>query len=141
MYNKLYICKYCYVEYIPTRRHVQKFCSNSCRSKSHHIKNRKKTIITNSPIPSTESKNTDAMSMAGVGNAAAGSLAADALKSLLTKQDNKAATKGDIKILLNRMGRFHKVENLPLGVNSSLPYFDMETKKIVYFKNSLLAKM
>ena len=141
MDSKLYICKYCYGEFTPTRRHVQKFCSNSCRSKSHHIKNRNTATKLNKHTSSVESNKIDTMSMAGVGNATAGSLAADALKSLLTTQDNKSATKGDIKELINRLGRFHKVGNLPLGKNGTLPHFDMETKTIIYLPNSLLQKM
>ena len=141
MDSKLYICKYCHREFTPTRRHVQKFCSDSCRSKSHHIKNRITVAKLNKNVPSLESNKIDTMSMAGVGNATAGSLAADALKSILTTQDNKPATKGDIKVLLNRMGRYQKVINLPLGENGALPHFDMETNNIVYLPNSLIQKM
>ena len=79
--------------------------------------------------------------MAGIGNATAGSLAADAVKSILTVPDNRPATKGDIKMLFTKMKRYHRVLNLPFGTNSSVPHFDMETKNIVYLENTLLAKM
>jgi hypothetical protein len=39
------------------------------------------------------------MSLAGVGNAATGTLIAHGLKMLLTKTDNKPATNGDLKLL------------------------------------------
>ncbi len=81
------------------------------------------------------------MSPAGIGNAAVGLLAGHAVKSIFTAPDNQPATKGDIKALLNRMERYHKVGNLPLGINGSLPYFDLDTKEIVYFKNPMLSKL
>ena len=37
------------------------------------------------------------MSFSGIGKAAAGALAADGIKALLTPNDSKPATKGDLK--------------------------------------------
>tara|TARA_R110002049_G_scaffold125135_1_gene280747 strand:- start:3042 stop:3473 length:432 start_codon:yes stop_codon:yes gene_type:complete len=141
MDGKHYICKYCYQDFVPTRRHVQKYCSNSCRSKAHHIKNRNSVTRSIEQSPTLEAKKGDKMTMAGIGNATAGSLAADAVKSILTVPDNRPATKGDIKMLFTKMKRYHRVLNLPFGTNSSVPHFDMETKNIVYLENTLLAKM
>lgn len=141
MDNKFYICKYCHGEFTPTRRHVQKFCSNNCRSKSHHIKNRNTVADKSKQLPSVASNKIDTMSMAGVGNATAGALAASALKAFLTGPDNMPATKGDIKIILNRMGRYHRITNLPFRENGTVPHFDMDTNRIVDLPNSLLQKM
>ncbi|MUH36954.1 hypothetical protein D9O36_13965 [Zobellia amurskyensis] len=74
----------------------------------------------------------DSMSVAGIGNAAAGTLAADALKSIFTDRYNKPATKGDLIALGNKIQRFQLVKNLAPGIGGALPYFDMETKNIVY---------
>lgn len=139
--GKHYICKYCYREFVPTRRHVQKYCSNSCRSKAHHIKNRNNVPTSIEQSPSNVTNKTEKMTMAGIGNATVGSLAADAIKTIFTGHDNRPSTKGDINILLNKIKRFHRVLNLPFGTNNSVPHFDMETKNIVYLENSLLAKM
>lgn len=141
MGGKHYICKYCYQGYVPTRRHVQKYCSNSCRSKAHHIKNRNSVTQSIELSPTLEANKGDKMSMAGIGNAIAGTMAADAIKTIFTGHENRPATKGDINILINRIKRFHRVLNMALGENSSVPHFDMETKKIVYLENTLLAKM
>ncbi|SNR80513.1 hypothetical protein SAMN04488009_0160 [Maribacter sedimenticola] len=77
------------------------------------------------------------MSAAGIGNAAAGALAADVVKNLITKNHDRPATKGDILALSQKIERFHRVLNIALGINGELPYFDMVTKKIVYFKNTI----
>ncbi|MFX0557249.1 hypothetical protein ACOCEA_10640 [Maribacter sp. CXY002] len=57
------------------------------------------------------------------------------VENAFTNDLKKPATKADIISLSNKFERYHKVVNLPFGPNGSLPYFDMETKKIVYFKN------
>ncbi|MFT4830508.1 MAG: hypothetical protein ACI815_000142 [Psychroserpens sp.] len=78
------------------------------------------------------------MSAPGIGNATAGALTANALKSIFTNQNEKPATKGDIIALGNKINRYQKVLNLPFGPDGSQPHFDMETKKIVYFKNHMI---
>ncbi|SHK12602.1 hypothetical protein SAMN04488007_2092 [Maribacter aquivivus] len=80
------------------------------------------------------------MSAAGIGNATAGALAADVLKNAFTNNNNKPATKGDILALSQKIERYQRVLNIALGANGELPYFDMVTKKIVYFKNTLPLK-
>ncbi len=137
---KYYTCGYCFTEFVPKRRRIQKYCSVTCRVKAHHARKTKDNIkkVENKnqvpdlpPIPAKTKVET--MSVAGVGNAALGTLAADGVKSIGTKQENKAATKGDIAILTNKIiQRYHKIKNLPPKINGSIPYFDMETKMIVY---------
>ena len=129
--NYKYICEYCKIEYIPKRRHHQKYCSNSCRSKNHRLK-----VITNKEIPQLEEKTKtkiDSMSIAGVGNAAVGTVIVEVAKSFFTNEENKAATKGDLKNLENKMGRYHRILNMKARPDDKIPYYDMETKKVSYF--------
>jgi hypothetical protein len=73
------------------------------------------------------------MSAAGIGNAALGNLAAEGIKSLLTSEDNKPATRGDLKMLFEKLDwRYHPVSNLARGTDGSFPYYDLETRMIVY---------
>jgi hypothetical protein len=153
--QKYYVCKYCFEDYIPTRRHVQKFCSDTCRSKSHHIKNRgvavsntKAVVVSDKKKKKTKTK-PEKISVVGVGNATGGALLADQLTKAFTSEENKPATKGDlqtlakyniqslatksdIQALLNKMERYHKVQNMQPNQAGKFPYFDMETKMVVY---------
>jgi hypothetical protein len=151
--QKYYICQYCFEEFTPKRRYVQKFCSNSCRSKAHHIKNRSSESPTAvsatvsaalpAPIPITipekkkkkkkkkESK-PEQITLPGISAAAIGTFATNALTNALTREENKPATKGDLKALGNKIGRYHKVVNIPHSLEGKPPYYDMETKTIVY---------
>ena len=129
-----YKCNYCHEEYIPKRRYVQKYCSDSCRSKAYHrrIKNNNKLK------PTEEEKNNnigkvDKMSLAGVGNATTGALIAEGIINLFTSEGNKPATKSDIVKLLNTMNRYHKINNIRLNMNNQQPYFDMTLGTVVYF--------
>lgn len=74
------------------------------------------------------------MSLSGIGNATAGNLIADDIKSAFTTKENKAATKGDLKHLVHSiLRRYHLVKKLDhRHDDGALPYYDMETKEIVY---------
>lgn len=74
----------------------------------------------------------DAISPAGVANATLGSLTAEMLQSLLTKNDNKPATKKDLKMLVQRMARYYRVNNLPKRIDQTIPVFDTYTGSIIY---------
>ena len=141
--TKFYICKYCYKDFEPKRRRVQKYCSNTCRSKAHHAR-KTNTLATSKfddlVIPDSflkpNSKPTpiaEKMSLAGVGNSAAGTLAVDLIKNALTTEPNKAATKGDLSQLIGKIkGRYHLITNMkpnPLGQH---PYFDLVENKVEY---------
>lgn len=138
--TKYYTCDYCYKEFEPKRRRVQKYCSNSCRSSAYQqrkaLKNNKKNAIDNfmeSNVPQLPNK--QKITVAGVGNAALGSLAADGVKSILTPRKNKPATKGDIELLLEKLGnRFHLIQNLPPNLKGEYPYFDLYQGVMVYLK-------
>lgn len=80
------------------------------------------------------SKQDQKMSLAGVGNAALGAMAYDATKSLITHEDKKPATKGDLKYIASMLQRYQKIEGEFPRSDGALPYFDLDTKRIVYFK-------
>ena len=138
--RQYYTCAYCYKEFEPNRRRVQKFCSTTCRVKAHHYKKTKDRILTTvssekiASISSQERINkVEQISAAVVGNAALGTLAVETAKAIFTLEDNKSATKGDLKRLAEQInGRHHLVKNMPQRNDGALPYYDMHTKEIVY---------
>ena len=130
---RLYNCNYCKKEFLPTRRKIQKFCSNSCRSKSHHQKTKISKAISISNLETKPEKiSIDQMSFAGVGNSVAGNLAVEAMKSIFIKDENKPATKADLKLLTSKLERYYLVKNLNPDLYGRLPYFDNELKVIIY---------
>ena len=82
----------------PKGRRVQKFCSNSCRVRSHQLKNKKSksTEVTTGNNIKTDKTKIEQMSLAGVGNAAAAMFGVKIITDLLTKFENKQATKQDV---------------------------------------------
>ncbi|WP_411895459.1 hypothetical protein [Winogradskyella sp. A2] len=131
------ICNNCYKDYTPKRRGVQKFCSNSCRSRHWQKKQGTKTLIkqeNNNTSTSTEKK--ESISLAGVGNAALGTFTVDTISNLLTHPDNKPATKGDIKklIALVKGDHYFRVKNVRPNVFGHYPYYDLETESVVFLK-------
>ena len=144
MEKKLYTCQFCKKEFEPARRKIQKFCSNSCRSKNHHHKNKtgNKTSIEKLAEAFEVQKNKktkiEKISFAGVGNAALGSIAADTTvglaKKIFVPENNKPATKGDIQELKDLINtRFFEVHNISPDPYGKIAYFDMSINKIVYF--------
>lgn len=123
-----YTCHYCKKEFIPKRRKVQKFCSDSCRVRNHQLRQK-----LNKPAqPNTSKTKVDQVSVAGVANAAIGTTAADLVKNLLTAEQNKTATKADLKRLEEMLQRYHKVSNIKNLSDGRAPYFDMQLKMVVY---------
>jgi hypothetical protein len=128
-----YQCNYCKKEYIPKRRRVQKFCSNSCRVSSHQLKNKNsKTGLINKDNNLSKKMSVDEMSIAGVGNAAAGTLVVNAIKALLTREENKPATKGDLRSLFTKLEQFQEIVNMGKDIFGRKPFFDSKSKKVVY---------
>ena len=77
------------------------------------------------------------MSFAGVGNAAVGALAVNLATNLLTKEENKPATKKDLKNLMSSLKqRYYPILNIPIRSDGAKAYYDMETKNFIYLKNS-----
>jgi len=142
-----YTCEYCGRKYIPKRRKVQRFCSNSCRTRnwqqqqqqqhqklqlqSEEIQKPEVEILPNQLI--TEKK--DTVNMAGVGNAALGVAAANVITNILTKPRNKPATKGDIEELKSNFfgKRYFLIKNIPIQPNGKKAYFDIQKSELVYF--------
>lgn len=140
--KKTTICNHCGSEYIPKRRGVQKFCSNSCRSRSWLLKQSKtkpNEIIQEQNkilVPTVQSvPKKETVSLAGAANAALGAAAVDLAKHVFTSEDNKNATKRDIKELKSMIKgqRYFEVKNIPKDNYGRTPYYDVETAKIVYF--------
>ena len=135
MDNYLYRCQYCGKDYKPNRRKKQKYCSNSCRTRAFVTKNTTGLNIAKKEVEKKEPLKVEKMSLAGVGNAAAGTLAVNALTSLFTSEENKPATRKDLQNLANTLKeRYHPILNAPKSLDGTKPHYDMETKTIVYLK-------
>lgn len=129
-----YNCNYCGVEYTPKRRYIQKYCSNSCRvnafTQRKKLKNKAPKVKKEKAVPTK-----DKMSWSGIGNAAVGALATNVATSLLTKDENKPATKGDIEKLMK--GEIYKIiliKNIPPRIDGSRAYFDSNQQILIYKK-------
>lgn len=147
METQFYACKYCFKEFEPKRRRVQKYCSDTCRSKAYHVRQLNNTADKNNtattevqkpmslpPLPSKTK--IDQISLAGVGNAALGQLAVNSLKAIITSENNKPATKGDLNKLLEKLNnRYHLIKNYPPQPDGALAYFDLQTNELVFFKS------
>jgi hypothetical protein len=135
----LYTCQYCGKEYKPNRRYKQRFCSCSCRVNSH-IKNKKESLSI--PALGTKANPTnplkiEKMSWAGVGNNVAGTLAVNALSHLITKEENRPATKKDVKEIITALKqRYFIIKNMPSKLDGSCSFFDMQTNTFVYLKQN-----
>ncbi|MCF1192329.1 hypothetical protein LRR18_12105 [Mangrovimonas sp. AS39] len=136
--TQYYTCKYCFESFIPKRRRVQKYCSNTCRNKAHHARKTatttKETLptqIENKPAISNPTK--ESINASGVANAAIGTFTVNTLSNLFTKEENKPATKKDlVEILKALKGRYHIIKNgEPLG-DGRKPYYDIVKQELVY---------
>lgn len=131
-----YVCEYCGKEYVPKRRHKQKYCCSSCRVNAFKKKNkisRPKPLsapnLTTKPKPDTNNK----LSIAGIGNAAIANAAYDITKNLFTSEDNKPATKKDLRELLQNSGeRFQHIKNIPRAPDGKWAFFDNQQQQLVY---------
>jgi len=137
--KKTEICHHCNVDYIPNRRGVQKFCSNSCRSRFWYLKQNFESRVTkvNNQLKVVEQKsNIDEMSLAGVGNAATGVAVVELAKNLLTSAENKPVTKKDFKELKAFIkGRYLLINNAEKDFYGRFPYYDVVTGNVVYLNN------
>jgi hypothetical protein len=136
--KKTEICIHCNDDYTPTRRGVQKFCSKSCKSRYWYLKQnfeKKEITVSDHNIVAPQNLKVEKMSLAGVGNAAAGIAVVEATKYLLTSPENKPATKKDIqeiKALLTQ--QYLPVNNLAMNYFGQYPFYEVETGNIVYLK-------
>jgi Fe-S-cluster-containing dehydrogenase component len=135
MENYLYKCQYCGKEYKPNRRQKQKYCSNSCRTRAFVIRKFKGLNLPTTDNINTIEKKSETMSWAGVGNAAAGTLAVKVLTNIFTKEENMPATQKDIKEIKTLLStKDHPIKNHPNRFDGARPFYDMVTQSIVYFK-------
>ena len=130
-----YICHYCGKEYVPRRRHVQRYCCTSCRVNAFNRRN--KTSPTDPmkglSIPQKEEKNEQKISMAGIGNAAIAIGATDFVKTIFTKEENKPATKGDLQGMLSKIQlRYMPISNMPNRGDGARPFYDSGTETVVF---------
>jgi len=73
------------------------------------------------------------ISSAGMGYAIAGALGADGIKPLITPNDFKPATIGDLKKLVSEINvRYLFVKNIPPRSHDTLPYFDFNINTLNY---------
>lgn len=131
-----YKCQYCGAEYVPNKRNRQKYCTPSCRSSAYRQR-KKKTSDQLKNLESEEQRDKkEGMSLAGIGNAAAGNMVFDMLKNFLTSEENKSASRGQAQEILNLLRelkeRHHLITNLPARDDGALPYYDMENQEITY---------
>jgi hypothetical protein len=136
MEPKKYICNFCGNDYNPKRRHVQRFCCNSCRSKAHIKKHQLKTVTkSESNIQNQNPFKIEKISLAGVGNAAIGTLAVNAVSNLFTSEGNKPATKNDIKNLTSILkNRYLPILNIPNRIDGAKAFYDTQIQQYVFIK-------
>ena len=138
--KKTEICLNCGDDYVPNRRGAQKFCRNSCRSRFWTLKQKKLKVPV--PVDNLKSQLPDAksdaikqsMTLAGVGEAAAGVALVELGKTLIIPKDNKPATKRDIQELKSMINgeRYLPVKNYQNDADGRKPFYDVETGKVVY---------
>ncbi|MBU3012270.1 hypothetical protein KO506_12710 [Polaribacter vadi] len=142
METNTYKCEYCKKKYVPKRRRVQKFCSNSCRVSFHRLKNlgevKKTTELQTKKKEQENSKvKIDEISVSGVANSAIGSGIVEIAKNIFTPEENKPATKGDILKLASNLKRYHQIKNLPPNAMGHIPHFDLHTNNVIYLDITL----
>lgn len=136
MESYLYTCQYCSKDYKPNRRKKQKYCSNSCRVRAFKIRNAENRNLPVKEDEKSKKLKIDKMSFAGVGNAAVGVLAVNLATNLLTKEENKPATKKDLKNLMSSLKqKYYPIINIPIRRDGARAYYDVESKKLIYLKN------
>lgn len=145
METNTYKCEYCKKKYVPKRRRVQKFCSNSCRVSFHRLKNQGEEKKSTELQIKEEEKETskvkiDQISVSGVANSAIGTGIVELTKNIFTAEENRPATKGDILKLGASLKRYHHIKNLPPNLMGQIPHFDLYTSNLVYLKISLTFK-
>ena len=113
MDQHLYTCHYCGKKYVPKRRHKQKFCTASCRSKAWKHKNKQAPSEIKESKVQDEKEKKEGMSLAGIGNSATGILLFEMLKSFLTNEENKSASRGQAQEII----QLQTLQNLIQGSN------------------------
>lgn len=137
-------CLHCDEIYTPKRVGIQKFCSNSCRSRYWYLNNKPLQPVLQYPVKIDKKKKKkkekkiiqkpDTINLPGIGNAAIGAAAIEVVKNILTPADNKPVTIKEFNELKSFIrGRYLPVNNVVKDIYGKLPYYDVETSNIVYF--------
>jgi hypothetical protein len=146
METKFYTCHFCKNEYEPTRRKIQKFCSDTCRTKNHYHKNellKNKLTIPESTTPIVQNQEEKAkqkveeISLQGVTNSFLGTLAAQGTiefgKKAFSKPEKKPAKITEIQEQQNKNNqRYFPIRNMERRFDGALPYFDLATASLIY---------
>ena len=136
MENYEYKCHYCGKTYVPRRRYVQRFCCTSCRVNAFKRRIKSSSIEPSKGLsmPQKERmKEEQKINLAGIGNAAIANVVTDFTKNVLTREENKPATKGDLWAILNRnQQRYLPVSNAPRRSDGALPFYDNMTRTVIY---------
>ena len=149
-----YTCHYCKKKYVPKRRRINKFCSNSCRSGNWHLLNPKEMVVNvereefRLPVETKpqkkeklekkinkmrkELKTNKPSTLIDFLTSTAGAFVGSKLERASLNEENKPLTKGDMMSLLSNMQRFQKVNNLPPNGFGQLPFIDVTTGNIEY---------
>ena len=138
MENRYYTCHYCKKEFIPKRRGIQKFCSASCRASSHRLHKESK-VQQNQQEVSQHSNTNKKTGLKEFGISAGAALTGNYIYDKLTPLKNRAATKGDLQLLLSELKqseRYYEVRNLPGRLDGVKPFFDIIERKIVHFSDT-----
>ena len=114
----LYKCHYCGKEYEPRRRHKQKYCSNSCRVTAFKLQKEKNVPGKGEVAPQDQNVKKESMSLAGIGNATAGNVLYDMIKNFLTSEENKSASNGQAKEILQLLTELKERERHHLITNT-----------------------
>lgn len=139
----LYTCKYCKIEFKPTRRRVQKYCSATCRSKQWHFANNKNSTPIASSSKELKAKNKKKKKKEAVKQkqpttfediltSTLGAFVGNKIDRATIKEENKPFTKGDMMNILSNIQRFQKVNNSPPNEYGQQPFIDITTGNIVY---------
>lgn len=84
----------------------------------------------------TNSVKIEQISMAGISNAAIGTLAVNVVSNLFTNEGNKHATKNDIFSLTQILKkRYHPIKNIPIRNDGASAFYDLQTQTFIYLKN------
>ncbi|MBW2937515.1 hypothetical protein KXJ69_05325 [Aureisphaera sp. CAU 1614] len=130
-------CIQCGADYIPRRRGVQKFCSDTCRSRHWQLKQgipkKKKKKPLKKKKHSLQKYQKEKITFAGISNAAIGQTAVDLIKNIATPESKKPATKGDINELKSLIkGNLLPIKNMENNAFGKSPFYDV-TNQIVIF--------
>lgn len=139
MENFEYNCHYCGKSYVPRRRYVQRYCSTSCRVNAFNRRKKPSPIV---PVegcspPEKKVKNEQTTNLAGISNAALGNAFTTFTMSVLTPEENKPATKGDLWALMKQQPqqRYLPVYNIPQREDGTKPFYDSVTRTVIYRQN------